>query len=111
MRYLLLLLHLGLLSCATEEKSYAPNPVTFQAVEFVTLTNENTGGGSQIAYHLNGISEESLVFCFCLEECTREFVQVAALEFNEDTNSFRYKIKLGEDFQSGSTRDWCTRYK
>ena len=109
MRYLLLCLIL--LSCAVEEENYSSNPVTFKPVQFITLTNENTGGGSQIAYHLSGISEEGLVFCFCLEECTREYVTVAALEFNEDTTDFRYKIDLDEDFQTGSIRDWCTRYQ
>ena len=109
MRYLLLFL--VIFSCATEEESYTSIPPTFKPVQFITLTNENTGGGSQIAYHLSGISEESLVFCFCQEECTREYVIVSALEFNEDTTDFRYKINLEEDFQIASTRDWCTRYQ
>jgi hypothetical protein len=108
MRYLMICL--WVLACSTQEEKDTPTPVTFEGVDFITLTNENTNGGSQIAYHLSGISPESLIFCFCQDSCSREFVVVAALEFNADTANFRYKISLKDNFQTASTTDWCTRY-
>jgi hypothetical protein len=99
------------MACATEEENYAANPTVFEPIQYITLTNENTGGGSQIAYVLSGTSQDGLTFCFCQEECTREFVVVAELEFNSGTTDFRYKINLDDDFQTGSSRDWCTRFE
>lgn len=108
MKYLIALLLF--ISCANEQETRSVDPIVFEPISYITLTNENTGGGSQRAYHLSGISEESLIFCFCQELCEREFIVVSALEFNEDTTNFRYKINLDDDFQTVSSSDWCTRY-
>jgi len=48
-----LLFCLLLVSCASDEINYTPGDVVFEPVSYITLTNENTGGGSQIAYHLS----------------------------------------------------------
>ena len=106
-----LLFCLLLVSCASDEINYTPGDVVFEPVSYITLTNENTGGGSQIAYHLSGLNEQDLIFCFCQEEGSRELIVVSELEFNPDTTDFRYKINLDDDFQTKSSTDWCTRYK
>jgi len=67
--------------------------------------------GSQIVYSLSGLNESDLIFCYCQEECLRELIVVSELEFNADTTDFRYKINLNDNFQTKSSRDWCTRYK
>lgn len=109
MKYILIVLLL--VTCTKEEKNYEAIPGEFQPIEFITLTNESTNGGSQIAYMLSGYSEESLIFCFCQEECSRDLITVAALEFNNDTKAFRYKINLSETtYTSKSSSDWCTRF-
>ena len=105
-----ILIVLLLVSCTKKEKDYEAIPGEFLSIEYITLTNESTNGGSQIAYMLSGYSEESLNFCFCQEECSRELITVAALEFNNDTRAFRYKLKLSDAFTTKSTTDWCTRY-
>lgn len=106
-----ILLFILLVSCTKNEKEYEAIPGEFLPIEYITLTNESTNGGSQIAYKLSGYSEESLNFCFCQQECSRELISVATLDFNNDTKAFRYKTNLSETtYTTKSSTDWCTRY-
>jgi len=106
-----LLYCLILISCTNEKIDSSTTKVGYESISYITLTNENTDGGSQIAYHLSGLNEQDLIFCFCQEECSIELIVVSELEFNPDTTDFRFKLSLDDDFKTKSSRDWCTRYK
>jgi hypothetical protein len=101
---------LFLVSCTAKDEDYDAIPGEFLPINYITLTNESTNGGSQIAYMLSGYNAENLNFCFCQQGCSREIIVVAALEFNNDTKAFRYKLALGDAFKMDSSSDWCTRY-
>ena len=47
-----LLLSILLVSCSTSDDDVTANPQTptYKNVNYVTITNENTGGGSQFVY-------------------------------------------------------------
>ena len=108
-----LLLSILLVSCSTSDDDVTANPQTptYKNVNYVTITNENTGGGSQKAYLSSSTSESQADFCFCDENCSREIIEVSTIEINEGTNEFRYKIKLSDDFITVTTNNWCTRFK
>ena len=97
-------------SCAPEKETIINNVPVFESIQYITLTNENTDGGSQIAFHLSGIGQNSMEFCYCQELCQREFIVVSELEFNRDTTEYRYKINLDDEFQTASSSDWCTLF-
>jgi len=78
-----------LTSCISEEISNISSIVEFQSISYITFTNENTGGGSQKVYHLSGFNESD-VFCYWQEECSKELIVVSELEFNADTTDFWY---------------------
>lgn len=105
-----IILLLLLVSCSPERETAVNSEPVFESIRYITLTNENTEGGSQLAYHLSGISAEGMEFCFCQDLCKREFIVVSELEFNRDTTDYRYKINLDDEFQTASSSDWCTRF-
>jgi len=111
MKKIILLLTLITMSCSSDETSDYTQTFTFEKVNYVTLTNENTGGGSQKAYLSSSTSESQADFCFCDENCSREIIEVSTIEINEGTNEFRYKIKLSDNFITVTTNNWCTRFK
>ena len=111
MRFLLLIITLLLFRCSEEKTYESDSSSTFEPVTYVTLTNENTEGGSQLAYLQSNVTEDSAVFCFCPESCKREIINVFALEYNEYNNEFRIKYNPSDEFQYKSSRDWCTRFK
>jgi hypothetical protein len=110
MKKIILLLTLVVMSCGSDETSDYTQTFTFEKVNYVTLTNENTGGGSQKAYLSSSISESQAEFCFCNENCSREIIKVSEIEINEGTNEFRYKITPSDTFKTISYKDWCTKY-
>ena len=110
MKKIILLLTLVVMSCGSDETSDYTQTFTFEKVNYVTLTNENTGGGSQKAYLSSSISESQAEFCFCNENCTREIIKVSEIEINEGTNEFRYKLSLSDDFITTTTNNWCTKF-
>ena len=111
MRVKSLMITLLLICCSEEKTSVALSSPSFVTVTYLTLTNENTEGGSQFAYLQSDVTEDLAIFCFCLESCSREIINVFALEYNEDTTEFRFKFNPSDEFQYKSSRDWCTRSK
>ncbi len=63
MKKLILLLSLIIISCSSSDDEYenAESPV-FEYITYMTLTNENTGGGSQKAYLSSGVTEDRPCF-------------------------------------------------
>jgi hypothetical protein len=108
MRYIVL--WAGLLLSCQAEKEFEGTYTDFEDVNFVTLTNESTDGGSQIAYLKNGYSANEARFCFCDQSCSRNTVEVAELQFNEGTTQFRYKVHPSDGWTLKSSTDWCTKY-
>jgi len=98
-----------LLSCQTE-KEYQGEYTEFENVNYVTLTNETTDGGSQIGYLKSGFLESNAVFCFCDINCSRTLISVSELQFNEGTSDFRYKENLSDAWVVKSSKDWCTKH-
>ena len=96
------------LSCESET-TYDTELSSYETINFITLTNETTGGGSQKAYLQAGLTESEAIFCYCQQSCSRTFIVVAALEFNSGTTKFRYKENLNSEFVEESYQDWCTR--
>jgi hypothetical protein len=76
----------------------------------MTLTNENTGGGSQKAYLSSGVIEEQALFCYCNELFSYEIISVYEIQRNEGTNEIRYKINPSDDYKTISYKNWCTKY-
>ena len=76
----------------------------------MTLTNENTDGGSQKAYLSSGVIEEQALFCYCNELFSYEIISVYEIQRNEGTNEIRYKISPSDDYKTTSYKDWCTKY-
>ena len=111
MKKISLLLTLIIMSCGSEESSEYSQSFTFEKVKYVTLTNENIGGGSQKAYLSSATSENQAEFCFCDENCSRDIIKVSEIEINEGTNEFRYKVNLSDDFITATTNNWCTKFK
>ena len=111
MKKIILLLTLITISCSSDETSDYTQAFSYEKINYITLTNENTGGGSQKAYLSSNTFESQAEFCFCDENCSREIIEVATIEINEGTNEFRYKIKLSDDFITETTNNWCTRFK
>ena len=67
---------LVLFSCSNSEKIndkiYEGNPAGFKDIGFLTITNENTNGGSQVAYLSKGLEMNGVGYCFCQAQCKRE---------------------------------------
>ena len=61
-----LLLSILLISCSSSDDDVTANlqTPTYKNVNYVTITNENTGGGSQFVYLKSGISESSADICY-----------------------------------------------
>ncbi|MDA8558684.1 hypothetical protein N9K87_02535 [Flavobacteriaceae bacterium] len=76
----------------------------------MTLTNENTDGGSQKAYLSSGVIEEQALFCYCNELFSYEIISVYEIQRNEGTNEIRYKISPSDDYKTISYKNWCTKY-
>ena len=111
MKKLILLLSLIIISCSSSDDEYenAESPV-FEYITYMTLTNENTGGGSQKAYLSSGVTEAQALFCFCNDLCSREIIEVYEIQQNEGTNELRYKINPSDNFTIISYKDWCTKF-
>ena len=110
MKKLILLLSLIIVSCSSsDEYENAESPV-FEYITYMTLTNENTGGGSQKAYLSSGVTEAQALFCFCNDLCSREIIEVYEIQRNEGTNELRYKINPSDNFTIISYKDWCTKF-
>ena len=111
MKKLTLLLSLIIISCSSSDEEFEVAESTqFKYINYMTLTNENTGGGSQKAYLSSGVTEEQALFCYCNELCSREIISVYEIQRNEGTNEIRYKINPSDDYKTISYKDWCTKY-
>ena len=109
MKKLILLLSLIIVSCSSsDEYENAESPV-FEYITYMTLTNENTGGGSQKAYLSSGVTEAQALFCFCNDLCSREIIKAHEIQQNQDANEIRYKINPSDNYTTVSYKDWCTK--
>ena len=99
-----------LFSCSSNEDNPISTSGDYKSVEYVTITNENKGGGSQFGYFITSFNEENAIFCFCEDYCSREIINVFVLEYNENSYYFRYKIDPSDEFVVVGTQDWCTRF-
>tara|TARA_B000000477_G_C5989530_1_gene184248 strand:+ start:262 stop:597 length:336 start_codon:yes stop_codon:yes gene_type:complete len=110
MKKLILVLTIILASCSSEETSDYTVSYDYEKVNYVTLTNENTGGGSQKAYLTGSTSLDQIKFCYCDENCSREVINVAEIQLNEATNEFRFKKTLSDPYTIITTNNWCTQF-
>ncbi len=100
-----------LISCSSDESSsYEITPSNYKNVDYVTITNESTGGGSQFFYLKSGISESNVDSCYCDDGCSKEIIVVSELQFDNQSMNFRYKISLTDNYTVRSTSDWCTKF-
>ena len=104
-----------LFSCSNSEKIndkiYEGNPAGFKDIGFLTITNENTNGGSQVAYLSKGLQMNGVAYCFCQSSCTREGKAVFSLQYNEGTNFLRYKLGPSDEYIYFNTSNWCIKYE
>ena len=100
------------ISCSSisEDDYYTDETSTYKNVNYVTITNENTNGGSQFVYILSGFSESNVQICYCDSSCSKELIIVSTLQFDQETLNFRFKINPYDDYTTKSTIDWCTKY-
>ena len=108
-----LLLSILLVSCSTSDDDVTANPQTptYKNVNYVTITNENTGGGSQFVYLKSGISESSADICYCEASCSKEVIVVSDLQFDQQSLNFRFKKTPSDNYTTRSSIDWCTRFQ
>ena len=110
MKKLILLLSLIIISCSSSDDEFeSAEGSEFKNITYITLTNENTGGGSQKAYLSSGVTEEQALFCYCNALCSREIIEVYEIQRNEGTNELRYKINPSDNYITVSYKDWCTK--
>ena len=111
MKKLTLLLSLIIVSCTSSDEEFEVAESTqFKYINYMTLTNENTDGGSQKAYLSSGVIEEQALFCYCNELFSYEIISVYEIQRNEGTNEIRYKISPSDDYKTISYKNWCTKY-
>ena len=41
----------------------------------------------------------------------KEIIEVAELQFDDQTMNFRYKLTASDNYTTRSSTDWCTRFK
>jgi hypothetical protein len=101
-----------LISCSSvsEEDYYNDDTSAYKNINYITITNENTGGGSQYVYVVSGFSQTNVQICYCDSSCSKETFEVSTLQFDENTLSFRYKLSPYDEFTTKSTIDWCTKF-
>ncbi|MSP08574.1 MAG: hypothetical protein EXR15_07940 [Chitinophagaceae bacterium] len=102
---------LVLVSCSNNDKIYVGKPSGFKDISFLTITNENINGGTQIAYLSKGLPMNGVGYCFCQLQCTREGKTVFSLQYNEGTNFLRYKLGPSEDYINFDTSNWCIKFE
>lgn len=111
MKKLILVLALILASCSSEETSDYTVSYDYEKVNYVTLTNENTDGGSQKAYLTSSTSVDQIKFCYCDENCSIEIITVAEIQLNEATNEFRFKKTFSDPYTTMTFNNWCTQFE
>tara|TARA_B100000963_G_scaffold6948_1_gene5451 strand:+ start:836 stop:1171 length:336 start_codon:yes stop_codon:yes gene_type:complete len=110
MRYQIFIFFI-LLSCSSESvDDFQQTAPTYKNVNYVTITNESTGGGSQFFYLKSGFSISDADSCYCDSECSKEVIEVAELQFDDQSMNFRFKLTISDNFTTKSTNDWCTKY-
>tara|TARA_B100000780_G_scaffold63358_2_gene41253 strand:- start:5997 stop:6332 length:336 start_codon:yes stop_codon:yes gene_type:complete len=95
--------------CNQSDKEYTSQAPLFENVNYFTLTNETTNGGSQIGYLKSDLKENDVVFCFCDAFCTRKIITVFELLYNKDSIDFRFKVKPNDPFTTKSSKVWCMK--
>ena len=111
MKYIIPIL-IVLISCSSDDSpDYQQVDPTYKNVNYVTITNETTGGGSQFFYLKSGFSESNAESCYCDDGCSKEIIEVAELQFDDQTMNFRYKLTASDNYITRSSTDWCTRFK
>ena len=111
MKKIILVFALILASCSSEETSGYTVSYDYEKVNYVTLTNENTGGGSQKAYLTGSTSLDQIKFCYCDENCSIEIITVAEIQLNEATNEFRFKKTFSDPYTTMTFNNWCTQFE
>ena len=96
-------------SNSDEEITNLTQDSSFENINYLTLTNENTNGGSQIACVKSGFTEDDVEFCFCNATCSREIITILELQYKKDSNDFRFKELPSDTYTTMSYRDWCTK--
>ena len=110
MKKLILLLSLIIISCSSSDDEFeSAEGSEFKNITYITLTNENTGGGSQKAYLSSGVTEAQALFYFCNDLCSREIIKAHEIQQNQDANEIRYKINPSDNYTTVSYKDWCTK--
>ena len=110
MKKLILLLSLIIISCSSSDDEFeSAEGSEFKNITYITLTNENTGGGSQKAYLSSGVTEAQALFCFCNDLCSREIIEAYEMQQNQDANEIRHKINPSDNYITVSYKDWCTK--
>lgn len=97
-------------SCSESNEEYTSQASLYENINYITLTNETTNGGSQIGYLKSGLKEDDVVFCFCSDLCTREIITVFELQFNRDSTNFRFKVNPTDSFTTQSSKNSCTKF-
>tara|TARA_B110000091_G_C13722040_1_gene435213 strand:- start:191 stop:391 length:201 start_codon:yes stop_codon:yes gene_type:complete len=65
MKKLVLILIVIFAGCSNPDKdAYVAESSSFENINYITLTNENIDGGSQIVYVKIGLTEDDVKFCF-----------------------------------------------
>jgi len=104
-----------LFSCSNNnkinDKIYEGNLSGFKDISYLTITNENTKGGSQVAYLSKGLQMNAVGYCFCQSSCTREGKAVFSLQYNDGNNFLRYKLGPSDDYTYFDTSNWCIKYE
>ena len=109
MNRIFLILLIVFVSCSESDEEYTSQSSTFENINYITLTNETTNGGSQIAYLKSGLNEDDVLFCFCDALCTRDIITVFELQFNNDSTDFRFKVNPTDPFTTKSSKNRCTK--
>jgi len=102
---------LVLVSCSNNDKIYVEKPAEYKDISFLTITNENTNGGSQLAYLSKGLEMNAVAYCYCQAQCKRESKAVFSLQYNEGTKFLRYKLGPSDEYAYFDTSNWCIKYQ
>ena len=102
---------LVLVSCSNSDKIYKEKPSEYKDISFLTITNENTNGGYQVAYLSKGLEMNGVGYCFCQAQCKREGKAVFVLQYNEGNTFLRYKLGSSDYYTYFDTSNWCVKYE
>ena len=98
MKYLIPIL-IVLISCSSDDSTdYQQVAPTYKNVNYVTITNETTGGGSQFFYLKSGFSESNAESCYCDDGCSKEIIDLVS-----DNNQLVVDSKLKNEIDKNKS--------